>query len=199
MSDTDITLYVPSSGELLTLAASQAPGEELADARERVIPQIREQLAGAERVIDSQLTERSDMALEGTILYGEPEDGVQFRVVVPSESAGADEWDTDKLEDALARLIADGHLTDEGAATVIAHSVTVEYTATTRAEAVALARELAADPRVTRAEPRRKFAKAGMNNLLKRSVAEEYVADARKTPQPVPRRVRIERIERRAA
>ncbi len=97
-----------------------------------MIPQIREQLAGAEQVIDSELTERSDMALKGTILYGEPEGGVQFRVVVPSESAGADEWDTDKLEDALTRMVADGHLTDEGAATVIAHSVTVEYTATTR-------------------------------------------------------------------
>ncbi len=69
-----------------------------------------------------ELARRSDVVLEGTRRYGEIEYGVQFEVVVPSEVAGSDDWDIDKVEDALAAAIAAGELVEEGAANVVGTS-----------------------------------------------------------------------------
>lgn len=195
---TAIALYVPSTGETFALALASARPEELADVYEGIIPTIRRDLADAERRVGDELVRRSDLALTGTRRYGEPEDGVQFEVVVPSEAAGADDYDVDKVDEGVVQMVADGHLSQEGADAVLERTVTVTYRVSTDEQADALMADARADPRFVRTSKSRAVRKAGMNALEKRAVAAPYIEPARKPKDPPRRRPTIKRIERKA-
>lgn len=195
----ELTLFVPSTGEAVRLMVRDADPEDLANAYERVVPQIRRELAEAEEIIGDELVRLSDVALEGTRRYGDPSGDAQFEVVVSSEAAGSDDWDITKVEAALAEMLAAGELVEEGAANVVEHTVTVRYRFGSRARAAAFADEARADERVVgRPAPERRLSKDGMNRLLKRAVAAEYLKDAKKPPQAPPKRKpKVRRIEKR--
>jgi hypothetical protein len=195
MSD-ELTLYSPSTGELVKLAVADASDEEIADALTRIIPEISASLDEAVAITNRELVARLDRSGRWTRRVGAVEDGVQFEIRCPSPTAGTAGWDLTTLQAVLDELIAEEVIDIEAAANALEHTVTAVYRVPDPEVSGRLIECLGADERVVKLTHDRKVKDAGVGGLSKIPGVAERLREAELRREPAPRRASIKRIER---
>lgn len=195
---TEVALYSPRTGELLRLVIGDASDTELADARERTIPAIREEVAEAQRAVDAELLARLDRSRRWTRRVGEFEDGVQWIVRAPSPDAGTTEYDADLLDLILEEMEADGSIDRDAAHAALERTVTITMRVGSREEAEELTVAAARDERTVDARYQRKPKASGIKAICKIPADADRLAPAISTRGQTSRRVTVTRVEKSA-
>lgn len=193
----DITLYSPSTGELLKLSVKDASDEEIAHAKAEVIPDLYRQLADAEEIANVELLARLDRSGRWTRRTDIIDGGHQYEIKASSPDAGTAEYDVDVLAEVLDELVADDVIDQTGASAALERSVVVVFKADTAEEAAAIVAQIKGADGVTKAEATPPKARvAGIKALEKIPAARDRLAAARRVRDPGPRRPTVKRIEK---
>lgn len=194
---TEVVLYNPASGEVLTVAVETADDEQLADVLEATIPDIAEQLKDAKETVGREVLARLDRSGRWTRRVGNPKN-VQWEISAPSPVAGTETVDVDVLSDVIDEALDERIIDQSAAGAALVRTVHVTFLVGSDAEAKEIIDTAQQDDRIIRAEASRRVSAAGVRALEKIPAMRDRVALAKRPCDPPKRTPKVRRIDKSA-